>query len=109
MAKQIAIVYEDKQYTLEFTRAAVQAIERQGFKISEVQDMPVTMIPMFFAGAFQAHHSSVKRTKIDEIYTHLKGKDKLIECLIDMYSETITSLMAEPEGDSKNAEWTMLD
>lgn len=109
MAKQMIIVSDEKTYTLEFTRNSVRAMERGGFVASEVDSKPMTMIPIFFAGAFAANHPAMKHTKIDEIYATLKNKDKLLEALIDMYSETVSTLMGEPEDEGKNSEWTMVD
>lgn len=105
---QISINYGEKTYILEYTRSSVQTMERTGFRITDVEDKPVTMIPMFFAGAFQAHHPNVSRKIIENIYSSLKDKDKLLEALLDMFSETITSLMAEPDEDSKNSEWAIV-
>ena len=65
----------------------------------------MTMLPDLFAGAFLAHHSNVKRDKIDKIYKLMGDKTKLISALTEMYNEPIEALLAEPE-DGKNVTWT---
>lgn len=107
MAKTMTIKKGDKVYTLEFTRKTISTMERQGFVAEEIEKRPVTMLPALFAGAFMAHHPSLKRETIDEIYEKLKDKVGLIGKLVEMYNEPIATLMAEPEeGDEGNLSWT---
>ena len=110
MAKQIVINYQDKKYVLEFNRNAVQTMERNGFVLEEIETKPMTMILALFTGAFIQHHSSVKRTTVEAIYDFLPQKRRLLETLVEMYHETLTSLMdasdVEDDGDdSKNEAW----
>ena len=107
MATQLHFTYKKKEYTLEFTRKTVSVMERQGFVASQAVDRPMTMLPVMFAGAFMAHHPSVKRDLIDEIYEHMTNKEALIEKLGEMYNEPIAALMDEPdEGAEGNVSWT---
>ena len=48
MAKKITIPYNGKTYTLEFTREVVKRMEAQGFRITEIDNMPMTMITALF-------------------------------------------------------------
>lgn len=105
MAKQIIFSYEGKDYTLEYTRRTIKQMEDEGFVARDIDDRPMTLLPTLFAGAFKAHHRFVKQDVIDEIYSHLPNKDKLIEKLAEMYNEPIQSLMEEPEDAAKNVEW----
>lgn len=106
MAKQITFEYEGKTYTLEFTRNSVRTMEGNGFKISEIKDKPVSLLPEFFAGAFIAHHKYAKRSTIDEIFDNIGDKDNLIQTLSDMYNETLVSLMGgDEEEQSGNISW----
>lgn len=106
MAKTISISHEGRDYTLEFTRDTVSTLEKQGFRLRNIIDAPVTNIPILFAGAFQAHHQYTNRKVIDRIFTSLTNKEKLCECLIEMYSETVDSMVDEPEeGNEGNVEW----
>ena len=108
MAKTMKFTYEGTDYVLEFTRRSGREMEREGFIVDDVSAKPMTMLPAFFAGAFKANHRYVKRSLIDEIYSHMTDKQRLVESLIDMYEETLSTLMDEPpEGDAKNVEWTM--
>ena len=107
MAKQIGFNHKGKEYTLEFNRSAVQTMERNGFVLEEIETKPMTMVMALFTGAFICHHSNVKRTKVEEIYDSLPQKRKLLEVLIEMYNETVVTLMdADDEDDSKNEVWT---
>ena len=110
MAKTIIVTNpaNNKTYTLEFTRKSASMLEASGFRADELSSKPVSMIPMLFAGAFLANHRDTKRTTIENIYDKMSHKDELISALVEMYSDTITSLMAEPEdGDEGNPNWKM--
>lgn len=105
MSKQIIFTYDDKEYTLEYTRRTIKQMEDEGFVARNIDDKPMTFLPALFAGAFKAHHRFVKQDVIDEIYAHMPNKDKLIEKLAEMYNEPIMSLMEEPEDTAKNVDW----
>ena len=50
MAKQIVFTYEDKEYTLEFTRRTVKQMEDEGFVAQDIDRKPMTLLPALFAG-----------------------------------------------------------
>lgn len=103
MAKTITLKDKDNNaYTLEFTRKTVKTMERQGFKIDEIDSKPMTVIPALFAGAFIAHHKFVKSEVIEDIFYDTQNRDELISMLADMYNDTILSLI---EGDEGNSTW----
>lgn len=106
MSKQLNFTYEDKEYTLEFTRRTVSEMEKKGFVATEINDKPMTTLPALFAGAFLAHHRFVKQDVIDAIYAKLTKKEDLIGKLAEMYNEPIMSLVEEPEDDLGNVNWT---
>lgn len=99
MAKQIRFKYEDTDYTLEFNRRAVRDMEAAGFDISAVDRKPLTFMSTLFAGAFKMHHRFVKANKIDEMQGLFADKDKLVERLMEMYTETLDSV-SNNSGDS---------
>ena len=109
MAKQLTITDPSSgvTYTLEYTRKTVEMMERQGFIAADVEKKPMTLLPTLFAGAFLAHHRSVKRDVIDNIYARLSHKDELINRLVEMYNDPLMTLLDEPEqGDSEgNPSW----
>lgn len=107
MAKQIKFVFKDKEYTLEYTRKSVETMEKRGFKLSDISDKPMSVLPDLFAGAFLAHHKFEKREVIDEIFTGLRNRDELFSTLVDMYNEPIVALMSEPDDDEGNVNWTV--
>lgn len=101
----IRVEYKGKSYELGFTRNTIVAMERQGFAIDKMSSMPMTMLPMFWQGAFAAYNKNVKRNLIDEIYDNICNKEGLIAALCEMYAEAINALTDEPEEDKGNATW----
>lgn len=106
MSKQLKFTYNDKDYTLEFTRRTVAEMEKRGFIASDVENKPMTTLPALFAGAFLAHHRFEKQEVIDEIYSKLTNKEDLIGKLAEMYNEPIMTLVEEPEKSEGNVNWT---
>ena len=104
MAKTIRIKYEGLDYTLEFTRNSIVTMERNGFNVTELQSKPMTRFSQLFAGAFLAHHKSVKQSEIDKIFAALGNKEKLLTSLVDMYNEPLSTLI-EDGGNEGNAIW----
>lgn len=106
MAKQLNFTYDDKDYTLEFTRRTVAEMEKKGFIASDITEKPMTTLPALFAGAFLAHHRFVKEDIINDIYSKLTKKEDLIGKLAEMYNEPILALVEEPEKAEGNLDWT---
>lgn len=104
----LKIAYKGKNYELCFTRNTVVSMERQGFNISELSDKPMTLLPMFFQGAFAAKHRGIKRDLMDEIYKNISDKHGLIAALTELYSETLSTLTDEPEEGEGNATWEIV-
>ena len=105
----IRLTYDGKSYELCFTRESVKEIETSGFNIQALVDgsTPVTSREQLFYGAFRARHKGIKRRLVDEIYAHVTDKNGLLSALVEMYGDTLTTLMDEPEDDGKNASWEM--
>lgn len=99
------ITVRDKQnnpYTLTFTAETVKALEAKGFSLDKVTDMPMTMIPLLFEGAFLAKEAGkVTSEKAVEIYQLQKNKTALLQKLIELYNDPIDEVIVK-EG---NAEW----
>jgi len=105
MAKTITINFEGSEYTLEFTRKSIETMERQGFVASDIQDKPMSTLPVLFAGAFLAHHRYVKASVIDAIFEKLTNKAEFLGKLAEMYNEPLEAMMDEPEESEGNASW----
>jgi len=102
----ITITYDKKEYSLGFTRQSVKTMESQGFVLDEIASKPMTMIPMLFTGAFIKNHRGIKRNLIDEIYENIGDKTGLMQALIELYAETLSSLTEDTaEG---NATWALV-
>lgn len=106
MANKIQFSYQDKAYTLEYTRASAVAIEKQGFNVEGIKTMPNVMIPLLVNGAFLAHHRRESEATINTIFKNITNKSDFISQLLAMYAETTTSLMEDPEeGNEGNISW----
>lgn len=105
MAKTIHLTYEGSTYTLEFTRETISIMEKQGFRITDIEDKPMSTLPVLFAGAFLAHHRKIKAGVITKIFDNLRDKTGLIGKLGEMYAEPLETLLDEPEEDEGNAIW----
>lgn len=104
----LKIAYNGKQYELGFTRNTVVALERNGFNISEISAKPMTMLPMFWEGAFMAYNKGIKRSLMDEIYQNIRDKQGLIGALTELYAETLNTLTDEPQDEKGNATWEIV-
>ena len=107
MSKQIEFKYQDKDYCLEYNRDAIKIMEKQGFKLQEYIDKPMTMIDLAFQGAFLKNHRDIKLNVINDIYNSLGDKTKLISTLLEMISETYEDLYSDNK-DEKNIEWKIV-
>jgi hypothetical protein len=105
MAKTLSFEYDGKEYVLQYTRKTIEAMERQGFVVTEIADKPMTCLPTLFRGAFLANHRYVKQDVIDDIFAHMSDKGELLNKLAEMYNEPIEALMGEPEDAGKNIKW----
>lgn len=104
---KITLNYNEKDYTLEYNRQSVRMMESQGFVLEQISTKPVTMIPMMFQGAFIKNHRGMKRALIDEIYDEVADKSGLLNALMEMYAETLSSLTDENEVEG-NAIWAVV-
>lgn len=108
MAKTITIKFEGEEYTLEFTKDTVRQMENSGFRISDIQTRPMTVLPELFQGAFLANHRRVSQKTIERMYAKIPHKDEFVVALAELYADPINAFMDEPEDDDEgNAMWTV--
>lgn len=103
---KIVLNYDNKEYELEFNRQSVKLMESQGFILDEITSKPMTMIPMLFSGAFIKNCKGTKRSVIDEIFDSVTDKTSLMQALMEMYAETLSTL-TDDAGEG-NATWTLV-
>ncbi len=108
MAK-IELTFDDKNYTLEFTRRTVRDLENSGFNIYEASSKPVSSTETLFRGAFLAHHKNMKVEEADRIWAGIEDKAGLFEVLTDMYIAAVEATMEEPKESTKKALWEKKD
>ena len=103
---KIVLNHEKKEYVLEYSRQSVKTMESQGFVLDEITSKPMSMIPLLFSGAFFKNCKGIKRSLVDEIYDGIADKTALMQALMEMYAETLSTLTDENvEG---NVTWTMV-
>ena len=104
--ENIRLTYKGKVYQLEFTRKSVQIMESRGLVLEDLSKTPVTLYSELFRGAFITHHKHLNSAIIDDIYEVTTSKAKLHERLLNMYTETLMSLLGDDEdgGDGENSE-----
>lgn len=108
MNTKINFTYNGVDYTLEYNRMSVKAIENSGFSLEEFSKRPMSNIEVAFAGAFIKNHRKTPQTTIDEIYAQCKDKDNLINVITKMITECYESLMDEPDENEGNIQWEVV-
>ena len=102
---QISFTFEGIDYCLKYNKKTVKIMEDRGFVPSKILEAPMTYLPELFAGAFLAEHKFTKRDVIDRIYEKMRGKQELVNTLLEMYNEPIQALTADEE-EGNAIEWT---
>lgn len=105
---KITFTYGKTEYNLEYSRQSVKTMESQGFILDELSSKPMTMIPMLFQGAFQKNHRGMKRNLMDEIYDNISDKTGLMQALVELYAETLSTLTEDSENEQGNVVWAMV-
>ena len=105
---KITLTHKDKEYVLEYSRQSVKTMEQQGFVLDELASKPMTMIPMMFQGAFIMNHKGIKRNVMDEIYKGIGNRSELMEALMEMYADTLSTLMDDDAEDAGNVSWALV-
>ena len=109
MNTKINLTYKDVPYVLEFDRMTIKTMEANGFVVDEFIDKPMSNIELAFAGAFIKNHRKTSQSLIEEIYQKCPNKKQLVETLVKMIQETYEALFDEPEGETGNATWEVVD
>lgn len=110
MNTQIKLEYQGVEYTLEYNRAAVKALEANGFNGSEIVEKPMTNIDLMFQCSFIKNHPNTSIDLINKILKDCPNKKDLFIELKKMIDETYESLLADPESkDSGNVSWKAVD
>lgn len=108
----ISFDYNGKHYCLEYTRAAVQMMERAGFCPNDIDQKPALRLEQMWAGAFLKNHRNVSDRVISELLDKMGDRKKLFGILQDMISETYNALVEDneaDEGDQGNVvSWTAM-
>lgn len=109
MNTKINLTYKDVPYTLEYDRMSIKTMEASGFVIDEFLNKPMSNVELAFAGAFIKNHRKTNQATIDEIYQGCPDKKKLVTTLVTMVQETYEALFDEPDGETGNVTWEVVD
>ena len=108
MSAKIEFDYQGTHYILGYSRNTIRQMEAGGFIYDELGLKPAIRIPQLWEGAFLMHHKKVKKELVNEIYKLMNNRDKLIPTLMDMYQETLNSLIdgdEEEVDETKKIDW----
>jgi len=89
------------------TKINIRTMESMGFIADELFTKPALRIPELFYGAFAAHHRGIKRKEVDRMFEGIQNRSDLIQKLVEMYRETLSSLVEENENSAGNVTWTV--
>lgn len=98
----IKITYKNAEYTLEFSRRTASIIEKAGFDYNEISTKPNLMIPLLLQGSFMKWHPKIKPAKIEEIFGEVTDKNGLIQVLVELYLETVQTLLGTEDDEAEN-------
>lgn len=111
MNTKITFEKDGNKYVLEYDRKSIATMEQMGFNINEFTNKPMTMLPLAFKGLFIRNHKFVKDSFIDECFDNFKNKEKLIETIGTMLTETYETLTTEKDekgNDLGNIDWEIV-
>ena len=116
MNTQIKITHNGETYILEYDRFTIKLLEKSGFNYDEFLEKPMTNIELAFTAAFIKNHPNTKQS-VDwwqpgictRIYHESKDKAKLVAVITKMINDFYDSLLADPEDDSGNTTWEIVD
>lgn len=96
-------------YELDFSRESVVFAERNGFKVEEVADYPVTRISELFYYSFRKNHRMVSREKTDKLMNAWGGvPESVLKRLVELFNQAQLSNNIQSDEDAeKNAAVTV--
>lgn len=99
----------EAKYTLEFSRATVVKAERQGFRLDQLGEFPLTTCQALFWHAFQMHHGGIDKRKTDEVFDEIGGIEAkgLMERLVELYNAAMRSTKIDDNGEVKNGKYAL--
>ena len=100
-----------KEYTLEFNRATVERMQRQGFVLDT--ERLLLCVKGLVTGAFQMHHKGMTWERIEPIWMAQTGRKELMVELANMYSAPMLDLIGVDENGedagNENPTWTAME
>lgn len=100
---------DGKQYYLSFNRKTAAMYGDMGHEVADLSSTAKgfdAAIDFLFC-AFKTNHSSIKRDKVETIWNSVKSKktkNDVMNALIDMYADTYTNLIGDPNANDEDDE-----
>lgn len=105
MNKTIKINANGNDYILEYDRNSVIKMQDLGFDISKIEQISIKQILLLFKGAFIKNHPQTSNKVMEDIYDGITNKQDFIAKLVEMFSDTFTTLFDEPKDEAKKVKW----
>lgn len=95
-----------KKYTLDFDRATVKRVEKNGFSLPDCERFPSLYEDLFYYAFLKNHEREISRKRADELLESIGGvadaPEGFFPRLVDLYVQTFKTL-----DDSKNGRVTI--
>lgn len=101
----IKLTMGDIEYTLQYNRYSIVKMEEKGFDVKNIDKKPLSTITKLIRGAFYMHHPKLTDEEIDEIADKIDDTQKLVEELVKMYGDALSSMTLGNKNSSKNFKW----
>lgn len=106
--KKVTITTNDgNKYTLTFNRKTAAMYGDMGYEASDLSGAKSFAATLAFVWcAFKANHPSIKRDKVEAIWDRIpkKSKRSVMDALVEMYVDTYTSLIGDPDANDEDDE-----
>lgn len=103
---RIVFEHEGTEYIMEFDRETVAQTEKlYDFTIADVRDGKLSSFEALFHGAFLKHHPNMRPATVESFLRRMPNKQEVFKNLALMYSDTISTLLEEPE-EGEAISWT---
>ena len=96
---------DGKKYELAYNRSAIVRMEKQGFKIENIEKEPISTVILLMRGAFYMHNPSLSDDEIDAICDDIQGGDEFVKALLGLYTNVLMSLSGGDKKTEKNFKW----
>lgn len=95
---------DGKKYKLQYNRASIVRMERDGFNIEKIKTEPISTITCLYRGAFYMNNPSLTDDEIDAIVDDIDCGEEFTKALVELYGEALNSIVGTSK-QTKNFKW----